>query len=167
MVVFFKPNSALSDQLRVQHWGEPVHYEAELCFVVEQGTFTGVTLGLDLTKRQLQTELKQRGLPWERSKAFDGSVVLGDFVPFEGNGTDLELVLSLDGTVVQQGDVSQMIHSLENIRRELASFVSLEDGDVVMTGTPKGVGPVVPGSIFSGQVRQRGRTLVTTSWVAG
>ncbi|MFA0697572.1 fumarylacetoacetate hydrolase family protein, partial [Vibrio sp. 10N.222.49.C9] len=69
MVVFMKPNSSLSQQLNSFH-DEPLHYEAELCFLVKDGEFSGVAIGLDLTKRETQSALKAKGLPWERAKAF-------------------------------------------------------------------------------------------------
>ena len=80
MVLFIKPNSAISDVLKSFHH-EAIHYEAELCFLFEGGVFIAVGLGLDLTKRSLQSELKAKGLPWERAKAFDGSAVMSQFIP--------------------------------------------------------------------------------------
>jgi len=80
MVIFLKPNSAVAEDLRACH-DEPLHYEGELCFLFEKGRFAAVGFGLDLTKRNLQSQLKVKGLPWERAKAFDGSVVFSSFVP--------------------------------------------------------------------------------------
>ena len=79
MVVFLKPNSAISSKLQSYHQ-EPLHYEAELCFLYQQGHFTAVAIGLDLTKRNLQAKLKTKGLPWERAKSFNGAAVFSDFV---------------------------------------------------------------------------------------
>ena len=79
MVLFIKPNSAISPTLRCYHQ-EPLHYETELCFMVVDGAFKAASVGLDLTKRQLQSQLKIKGLPWERAKGFDGSALFSEFV---------------------------------------------------------------------------------------
>ncbi|MGL5358272.1 MAG: fumarylacetoacetate hydrolase family protein, partial [Shewanella sp.] len=83
MVVFVKPNSAITTQLHSQHQGEALHYEAELCFLFQGGRFSHVAVGLDLTKRALQNQLKAKGLPWERAKAFDGAALLSPFIAIE------------------------------------------------------------------------------------
>ena len=72
MVLFVKPNSAISQQLHAEHNGEALHYETELCFLIKNKQLAGVGLGLDLTKRSLQSALKEKGLPWERAKAATG-----------------------------------------------------------------------------------------------
>lgn len=163
MVVFMKPNSAISSVLRAGR-EEAVHYEAEICFLVKDQQWAGVGLGLDLTKRTLQTALKSKGLPWERSKAFDGSAVFSEFVPWEGETKGLSLSLDIDGKRVQDGAVSQMIYSPEQIREDLRSFTTLSDGDIVMTGTPKGVGVVTAGARFEGALSCQGARLVSHSW---
>ncbi|MBU2894325.1 fumarylacetoacetate hydrolase family protein [Colwellia sp. D2M02] len=153
MVVFFKPNSAISSVLNAHHLMEPLHYEAELCFLYQQGKFSAVALGLDLTKRTLQSALKAKGLPWERAKAFDGSAVFSDFVAIESHHIDhLSLSLTINNTLTQQGSVELMMYKPVEILAELLQFVSLEDGDIVMTGTPKGVGVIQSGDSFSGSV---------------
>ncbi|UJF21214.1 fumarylacetoacetate hydrolase family protein [Shewanella sp. OMA3-2] len=147
MVVFLKPNSAISTQLMSYHQ-EPIHYEAELCFLVENGRFGAVGLGLDLTKRQLQGQLKSKGLPWERAKAFTGSAILSDFVPISNDNQEWCFSLTINGQLAQLGHSQLMMYSAEKIFNELTSFITLEEGDVVMTGTPKGVGEVIAGSTF-------------------
>lgn len=165
MVVFLKPNSAISEQLLSVHQ-EPLHYEAELCFLYEQGRFVAVAVGLDLTKRKLQDKLKAKGLPWERAKAFDGAAVFSDFVAISSVDEQLNLALTIDGKPIQSGGISLMMYKPDVILEQLASFISLADGDIVMTGTPKGVGQIVAGSEFVAQVKIGDKTLVSATWLA-
>ncbi|WP_434928824.1 fumarylacetoacetate hydrolase family protein [Shewanella sp. HL-SH8] len=147
MVVFLKPNSAISAELISFHQ-ETIHYEAELCFLVENGRFSAVGIGLDLTKRQLQSQLKSKGLPWERAKAFNGSAILSDFMPISASNQEWCFSLTINDQLAQLGHSQLMMYSPAQIFNELASFITLEDGDVVMTGTPKGVGQVIAGTVF-------------------
>ena len=165
MVVFVKSNSAISDQLLSYH-GEPLHYEGEICFTYHQGEFTSVGFGLDLTKRTLQSYLKTKGLPWERAKGFDGSAVFSDFSLFEKPSSSLTLVLAINNTEIQAGGVESMIYKPAQILKEIQSFMTLEDGDVVMTGTPKGVGVVQSGDTYTGSIYQDGKMIIQKVWVA-
>ncbi|GAA4501092.1 fumarylacetoacetate hydrolase family protein [Pseudaeromonas paramecii] len=165
MVLFCKPGSALTERLAASHGGEALHYEAELCFAYQGGTLAAVALGLDLTKRQLQSYLKAKGLPWERAKAFDGSALLSPFVAYDAH-QELEYELCLDGARLQYGRESLMIHSPAAILAETQGFMALQDGDVLMTGTPSGVGLVPPGGVFTGRIWQGEQTLLTVRWEA-
>lgn len=165
MVVFLKPNSAISTQLQSFHQ-EVLHYEAELCFLYQQGKFSAVAIGLDLTKRTLQAHLKAKGLPWERAKAFNGAAVFSDFVLIDEIDNSLSLTLAIDGNLIQAGGVELMMVKPDDILTQLQEFIDLEDGDIVMTGTPKGVGPIVSGSQFIGNVTCQGKTLVCATWLA-
>jgi 2-keto-4-pentenoate hydratase/2-oxohepta-3-ene-1,7-dioic acid hydratase in catechol pathway len=166
MVVFNKPNSAITTVLRSAAGGHTLHYESELAFLVEGTKLAAVGFGLDLTKRTLQTTLKDKGLPWERAKAFDGAALFSEFVPFEDHTRDLSLQLFVDGQLRQAGGVGAMIYSPEAILQELASFTTLEDDDLIMTGTPAGVGAVAAGQRFHGLVLQGATTLVEAHWLA-
>lgn len=166
MVVFNKPSSSISETLHSFHQ-EPLHYEAEICFLIQDGQYAAVGLGLDLTKRGLQSTLKKQGLPWERAKAFDGSVVFSRFVSLEGIDTnDLNLELLINCVHVQKGHVKQMLYPPFTILDELSSYTRLESGDVIMTGTPKGVGEVHQGDVFLGRLKCGDVTLFETEWVA-
>ncbi|TVU61116.1 fumarylacetoacetate hydrolase family protein [Vibrio atlanticus] len=166
MVVFNKPNTSVTSTLSSFHQ-EALHYEAEICFIVEKGEYSAVGLGLDLTKRELQSNLKAKGLPWERAKAFDGSAVFSRFVPTDHiDLTDLNLELFINCVRVQKGHVEQMLYSPKTILEELSSYTTLLDGDVVMTGTPKGVGEVHRGDIFLGRLKCGETTLIEIEWVA-
>jgi len=174
MVVFFKPNSAIASKLNAQHLGDELHYEAELSFLYQQGRFTAVALGLDLTKRAVQAKLKAKGLPWERAKAFDGSALFSDFIHFEQTKVEadlfekLTLSLFINTEEKQQGGVALMMIKPDEILAELQKFTCLEDGDIVMTGTPKGVGVITAGDDFSGEVYLQGQStsLISCQWLA-
>jgi 2-keto-4-pentenoate hydratase/2-oxohepta-3-ene-1,7-dioic acid hydratase in catechol pathway len=166
MVVFNKPNSAISPILRSRIGDENLHYEGELAFTVDKGRLSAVGFGLDLTRRGLQSELKQKGLPWERAKAFDGAALFSAFVALPGQLESLQLRLTVDGQLRQAGGVELMLYRPEAILRELSTFTTLEDGDIIMTGTPAGVGEVRPGQVFEGQVFHGETRLVTANWIA-
>ena len=165
MTVFMKPNACISDQL-VAHRGEQIHFETEICLLIQGGAVAGVGVGLDLTKRTTQKKLKDAGLPWERSKAFEGSAVFSHFVNAPASLTNLELELCVDGEPRQQGGPRQMLYQPHTILEELRSFIPLEDGDIVMTGTPSGVGPVERDSLFKARLLDAHTELVSASWRA-
>ena len=166
MVIFIKPNSAIGTVLHSRVDNEPLHYEGELAFAIRGGGLAAVGFGLDLTRRELQSNLKRQGLPWERAKAFDGAALFSPFVPLPERPGDLALQLLVDGELRQEGGVDLMMYPPAVILRELASFTTLEDGDIVMTGTPAGVGMIRPGELFEGRVLAGGEVLVSASWVA-
>ena len=163
-VIFLKPNSAITDQL-IAGEANSIHYEGELCFLMGEQGIAGVGFGLDLTKRALQQQLKTKGLPWERAKAFDGSAVFSEFVPCNVDDiAHLWLTLTIDDQEVQRGGVEQMLFSPEAILANIAAFLTVMPGDIVMTGTPAGVGPVVAGSKFGGNVYCGDKLLVSGEW---
>jgi len=165
MVLFSKPNSAISNELNSYHQ-EPIHYEGELAFVFENGRFSAVGFGFDLTKRGLQSQLKKKSLPWERAKSFDGSAVFSMFIPIESIDPSLSFTLSINGVVAQQGNLELMIHSPEKILKEIQSFMHLEDGDIVMTGTPKGVGVLESGDMYQVLIKNDQEFLLEQQWKA-
>ena len=166
MVVFNKPNSAITDILHAQLDEQVLHYEGELAFSIMQGELAAVGFGLDLTKRTLQTTLKEKGLPWERAKAFDGAALFSEFVALPKDLKHLSLRLLVDGEMRQSGGVELMLYPPGTIVRELARFTTLEDGDVIMTGTPAGVGEIRAGQLFAGSVLHNKETLVAATWLA-
>lgn len=157
-ILFMKPASAIvsmrDDIIRPDPavFGD-THYEAELCIqlsadlskaTIEQAqqAIGGVTLGLDLTLRELQSTLKAAGHPWERAKCFDGACVLGDWVePTEfGDFTQVNYQLVINDKLTQEGDTQWMLFSVYELLVDISHAFSLQAGDVVMTGTPSGVG---------------------------
>jgi 2-keto-4-pentenoate hydratase/2-oxohepta-3-ene-1,7-dioic acid hydratase in catechol pathway len=166
MVIFVKPNSSISDDLNAFHAGEVLHYEAELCFLFESGRFSAIGAGLDLTKRELQSKLKIKGLPWERAKGFDGAALFSEFVEMPESLEHISFELDINGKNIQFGETGLMIYKPAEILDEIASFMALSDGDIVMTGTPKGVGCVNAGDVFHVRVFDFARTIVSAKWCA-
>jgi 2-keto-4-pentenoate hydratase/2-oxohepta-3-ene-1,7-dioic acid hydratase in catechol pathway len=165
MVVFMKPNSSMGDTLMAEI-GEPIHYEGEICLLIERGEAVGVAFGLDLTKRATQSKLKAAGLPWERSKAFNGSALFSEFVTAPEDLNKLGVELLVNEVLRQKGDVSLMLYPPSVILEELKHFLTLEDFDIVMTGTPAGVGPVRAGERFRGRVLNGETELIGQEWLA-
>ncbi|NQX88108.1 MAG: fumarylacetoacetate hydrolase family protein [Halioglobus sp.] len=166
MVVFNKPNSAIGQSLLSCH-KETLHFETELCFLVQQGDFVAAAIGLDLTKRALQSTLKQKGLPWERAKAFNGAAVFTEFTSIAADAIPtLSFVLTLDGQIRQTANTELMMYKPDVIKQSLTDFMDLQDNDIVMTGTPKGVGKVNAGSEFTVQLFAHQQRLIKHTWHA-
>ena len=162
-VIFLKPNSAISADVKIT--GEEVlHFEGEICFVVIAGRLQGVGFGLDLTRREVQNSLRAKGLPWERSKAFDGAAAFSDFVRIDGGLEGLRLELWINDRLIQHGGYDLMMNKPADIMAEVGTFMSLEDGDVIMTGTPAGVGPINAGDRLVGKVFSGDALLVEKAW---
>lgn len=159
-VIFMKPPSSVVEE------GQPIplprdkgsiHHEAELVVMLTGGgadipledalsQVAGITLGLDLTLRDLQTELKKKGAPWEIAKGFDGAAPLGDFKPYlEQDLQDFEFTCHVNGTLRQHGHTKDMLYTVARQISILSQTWALEPGDIIYTGTPKGVGPLVAG----------------------
>ncbi len=163
MVLFAKPNSSISDELK--EVGFDNHYEGEISFLIINQKIAGVGFGLDLTKRELQSYLKNKGLPWERAKSFDGAAVFSEFVPFEDDINELGLELYINDKLVQKGGVNLMIYKPKTILKEIKSFMSLQDGDIIMSGTPKGVGKYKKEDKFLGKILYKDKIIVQKKWI--
>ena len=143
-----------------------VHHEVELVVALERGGVNidsfdsaldliyGYAIGIDMTRRDLQSELKKSGRPWEISKAFDGSAPCSDIYPTEDIGYPERgyIRLNKNGVVCQNGDLSEMIWKVPEIIISLSEFFSLSAGDLIFTGTPAGVGSVRQGDMLSGEI---------------
>ena len=162
-VIFLKPNSAISENLYL-HETDNIHYEGEICFLIESGKLSGVGFGLDLTKRDMQSVLKKKGLPWERSKAFNHSALFSDFVAITEHVSELRMELHINNEIIQQGDYHLMMNKPEALLEEINTFLSVEDGDIIMTGTPKGVGVINAKDVLLGKVFSGDKLLVEHSW---
>ena len=165
-VIFLKPKSALLPPGTPFYYPEftnELHYECELVLRVSKNGrhvaerqaasyYDAITVGIDFTARDLQQELKSKGLPWEKAKAWDHSAILGAWRPFEtvADKPSIQFSLQKDGQTVQQGDSSLMIYSFNRIVSEISKYFSLQIGDLIFTGTPAGVGEVVTGSLLEG-----------------
>ncbi len=153
IVLFMKPNSSISSQLIKPE--NICRYEGELCFLMKEAKPAGLGFGLDLTLVDVQKRLKARGLPWEKSKSFDHSAVFSPFIPCPQDIGNLTLELWLNGELRQRGTTTMMINKPLDIFEEIERHFTLEDGDIIMTGTPGGVGmfernDVLTGKIFDG-----------------
>lgn len=162
MVVFNKPNSAISDKLH--YFSEDTRFEGEICFLIKNNQISGIGFGLDLTKANIQNKMKSKGLPWERAKSFDSSAVLSEFISFNGDLTELKLELYINGILVQFANYDLMIYKPIEMIEEIQSFMTLEDGDIIMSGTPKGVGNYRVGDIFNGKIYSNDKLLLESKW---
>ena len=158
-MLFIKPPSAICDakqDLKLSHLGHlgELHHELEISLLIgkrinpESREFTsaiaGVGLGIDLTLRDVQAKLKKQGLPWERAKAFDNSCVLSNFVKPEMSFdfANIELQLILNDKIRQHGNSKMMLRPIPQLLEQIGKVFTLMPGDVVLTGTPAGVGPL-------------------------
>lgn len=160
-VFFMKPDTSILPPGRafyIPDFSNDIHYEVEIVLkVCKEGKnieeefahryFDQVTVGIDFTARDIQQRQKEKGLPWEPAKAFDHSSPVGDFISIDEVKDPGKMPFSLrkNGKTVQSADITQMIFSFDKIISYVSTFVTLRKGDLIFTGTPKGVGPVAPG----------------------
>jgi 2-keto-4-pentenoate hydratase/2-oxohepta-3-ene-1,7-dioic acid hydratase in catechol pathway len=163
MVVFNKPNSAITNTL--YFYTADTRFEGEICFLIMGGAIVGIGFGFDLTKADLQNHLKAKGLPWERAKGFDGSCVLSDFVLLDVPLESLRMTLHINGMLAQEASYDLMIYKPLAMVEEINSFMTLEDGDIIMSGTPKGVSTYVIGDHFCGRIFSGEQLLCECSWI--
>ena len=162
MVVFNKPNSAIDDNL---YWfSESCRFEGEICFLIEAGEIEAVGFGLDLTHADIQQEMKAKGLPWERAKSFDGSAVFGDFVSICKDIEEISMKLYINDTLVQFATYELMMYKPSVMLEEISNFMRLDDGDIIMSGTPKGVATYSVDDIFVGQIYCGEQMIVESTW---
>jgi 2-keto-4-pentenoate hydratase/2-oxohepta-3-ene-1,7-dioic acid hydratase in catechol pathway len=164
-VIFMKPVSCIvppQQKIALPVHGTCLHHEVELVVLIGQGgrnisesaarsSIAGLSLGVDLTLRDVQTSLKKKGLPWEIAKAFDQSAPLGTFVPL-GDSTALDNIsfsCEVNGALRQEGNSGQMIYPIPTIIQYLSDIWELQPGDLIYTGTPAGVGPLVSGDTIT------------------
>ena len=163
MVVFNKPNSAISDTLH--YFSEHCRFEGEICFLIQDAKINAVGFGLDLTHADVQNTLKSKGLPWERAKAFDKSAVLSEFVSLCDDISMLSMKLFINDELVQFANYDLMMYKPDTMLSEIQSFMTLEDNDIIMSGTPKGVGTYSAGDRFTGQVFSGDTLLLEKEWI--
>ena len=164
-VIFMKPPSALlvnNKPLYYPEFTKDLHYEAEIVLkICKNGRhvqpefahqyYNEIALGIDFTARDLQSELKAKGHPWELAKGFNGSAALSPFISIEEvDRKSIHFQLHKNGAVVQSGDTANMLFSFEDIIVFVSKFFTLQMGDYIYTGTPEGVGPVQIGDCLEG-----------------
>lgn len=165
-VIFLKPKSALLQpnvHFYYPDFSNELHYEAELVLRVSKNGryipeyaaaryYNAITVGIDFTARDLQKELKKKGLPWEKAKAWDNSAVVGEWIDITPaiQNNPIHFSMKLNGETVQQGLSTDMIFSFEKIIANISQYFSLNIGDLIFTGTPAGVGECVVGDELTG-----------------
>jgi 2-keto-4-pentenoate hydratase/2-oxohepta-3-ene-1,7-dioic acid hydratase in catechol pathway len=166
-VIFLKPDSSLlrnNEPFYIPEFSNNLHYEVELVVRINRlgkyiekkfahRYYDEIGLGIDFTARDLQNQLIEKGLPWEKSKAFDRSAVIsGTFLKKEtlGDINAIKFRLDLNGNTVQDGDSSLMIFPVDEIISQVSEYFTLKTGDLIFTGTPAGVGPVKTGDRLEG-----------------
>ena len=168
-VLFIKPDTSILQKKQpffIPHFTDEIHYEVEVMIKINRigkhieqefapKYYSQVGLGIDFTARTLQNDLKFKGLPWEKAKAFDGSALIGKW--FDKNQFEdinaISFSLKKNDTVVQEGNTSQMLCKIDELISYCSKFFTLKIGDVLFTGTPSGVGPVVEGDVLKGFIK--------------
>ena len=117
--------------------------------------YDAVTVGLDFTARDMQNEARKQGLPWTICKGFDGSAIIGEWLPLEGDVQKLNFRRDKNGTTVQDGHATDMLFSVNQLISHISNYFTLKTGDLLFTGTPAGVGPVAVGDLLEGYIENR------------
>lgn len=171
-VIFLKPDTSVfnsSNKFYIPEFTESLHYECELILKIGKNGksipenfalsyISEVSLGIDWTARDLQNNLKQKGLPWELAKAFDNSAIIGEWQKFEPSDLEdlltkgIEFTLRKNEEIVQNGNTKLMLYSIPELISFISKFFTLRQGDIIFTGTPKGVGNTNSGDIFTGEL---------------
>ena len=165
-VVFMKPDSAVllkQHPFVIPEFSEDVHHELEIIVNINKvgkyiepkfahKYYDEISVGIDFTARDLQSKLKEKGLPWEKAKAFDGSAVIGEFLPKSQFNSleNLTFELTNNGKPVQIGNTSHMLWKIDELISYVSQYFTLKIGDIIFTGTPEGVERVNPDDILEG-----------------
>lgn len=170
-VIFMKPDSAvLPDKAPfvIPEFSNDIHHEIEVIVkITKMGKYIDtkfahkyydeIGLGIDFTARDVQNKLKEKGLPWEKAKAFDGSAIIGDFLPKNhfNSVENITFELTNNGKTVQKGNTSHMLWKIDEIIAYVSQYFTLKKGDVIFTGTPEGVAKVNPNDILEGFIEDK------------
>ena len=165
-VVFMKPDSSVllkQHPFVIPEFSEDIHHELEVIVKINKvgkyiepkfahKYYDEISVGIDFTARDLQQKLKDKGLPWEKAKAFDGSAVIGDFVSKSDFKSldNLNFELTNNGVTVQKGNTSYMLWKIDELIAYVSQFFTLKIGDIIFTGTPEGVAVVRPDDVLEG-----------------
>lgn len=170
-VVFLKPDTAIllkKQPFFIPDFSNDVHHEVEVLVKINKvGKYISqkfahkyydeIGLGIDFTARDLQAELKEKGLPWEKAKAFDGAAVIGNWLP-KTQFTDLNAIqftLKKNDQVVQEGNTRDMLWKIDELIEYVSKYFTLKIGDIIFTGTPAGVGKVLPNDRLTGYIEKQ------------
>ena len=166
-VVFLKPKSSLLQGTTFYYpeFTKDLHYECEVVVKIckngkhikekfAKNYYQQITVGIDFTARDLQQQQKEKGLPWEIAKAFDGSAVVGKFIDIPADVQAFNFSLHKNNLLVQEGHTKDMLFTIDHIIAYVSQYFSLHTGDLIFTGTPAGVGPVAIGDQLKGAIEQ-------------
>lgn len=167
-VLFLKPDTAIvlkNQPFFIPDFSKEVHHEVEILVKITKigkhidrkfahKYYDEIGLGIDFTARDLQQQLKEKGLPWEKAKAFDGSAVVGRFLPkTQFKSVDaIHFSLKKDGAIVQKGNTALQLYKIDEIIEYVSKYFTLKIGDIIFTGTPSGVGKVNSNEILTGYI---------------
>ena len=169
-IIFLKADTSIllkKHPFVIPSFSNEVHYEVEILVKINKlgkhidkkfayKYYKEIGLGIDFTARDLQSKLKEKGLPWEKAKAFDGSAVLSEFFPKENYDLgNLNFQLFKNGVLVQDGNTQNMLWEIDEIIAYVSKFFTLKIGDVIFTGTPAGVGTVSPKDVLVGKMENK------------
>ena len=170
-VFFMKPDTALlkdSEAFYYPEFTKDLHHEIEIVIKINKvgknieeqfahKYYDEIGLGIDFTARDLQSQCKAKGLPWEKAKAFDSSAPLGKFISKSqlGNLSDIDFQLKINNELRQAGNTKDLLFSFDRIISYVSKFVTLKVGDLIFTGTPEGVGPVYIGDKLQGYIKDK------------
>lgn len=175
-VIFLKPDTAILGKVAdfyIPGFSDNIHHEIELVIKIDKvgkyidvkfahKYYSEITVGIDFTARDLQKKLKDNGLPWEKAKAFDGSAVVGTFIPISGLNIDnLNFELLKNGISQQKGNTQQMLWKIDELIAYTSQFFTLKKGDLIFTGTPSGVSKVVTNDTLEGHLEGQSLFKVT------
>lgn len=164
-VIFIKPDTAVlrnNAPFFIPEFTQDVHHEIEVVVKINKNGksipvqfaadyYDEITVGIDFTARDLQSKLKEKGLPWEKAKGFDHSAVIGKFIPKTGlDMKNLDFHLTKNDETIQKGNTQMMMHSVDEVIAHVSQYFMLKTGDLIFTGTPEGVGPVAKGDELKG-----------------
>lgn len=170
-VIFMKPDSAIllkQHPFVIPEFSDDVHHEVEVLVKINKvgkyiepkfapNYYDEIGLGIDFTARDIQSRLKEKGLPWEKAKSFDGAAVIGEFYP-KNSFNSLESInfeLVNNGNVVQKGNTTHMLWKIDELICYVSQFFTLKKGDIIFTGTPEGVSAVKPNDILEGFIENK------------
>ena len=167
-VIFLKPDTAIllkKQPFFIPDFSNDIHHEVEILVKINRvgkhidkkfahKYYNEIGLGIDFTARDLQNKLKEKGLPWEKAKAFDGAAVIGSWISKENlvNLDDIEFSLKKNDTIVQKGNTKQMFWKIDELIEYISKYFTLKIGDIIFTGTPAGVGKVIANDKLKGYI---------------
>lgn len=169
-VIFTKPDTSLITRNRPFYYPDftkDIHYEVEILLKISRAGkkihekfahkyYSEIAIGIDFTARDMQQKAKEKGLPWALAKGFDGSAPISEFIPIDDfDLANLNFHLEVDGEKRQEGNTNLMLFSFDYIISYISNYITLKKGDIIFTGTPKGVGPISIGNTLTAFIENK------------